>query len=195
MSTETFTAQDRRFMDVALSLAFSGLGKTAPNPSVGCVIVKKGRIVGSGVTAPGGRPHAEPQALEQAGEMARGATAYVTLEPCAHHGVTPPCAEALVKAGVARVVIACVDPFHKVDGRGIDILNSASITVSTGLREADALALNAGFFCLLREGIPLLEADKRPGLYDGDLALADGESLDQALKDAAAQGLTRLRRA
>lgn len=193
MSTRPITPDDLRYMDVALSLAFSGLGKTAPNPSVGCVIVKAGEIVGTGVTALGGRPHGEPQALAMAGIRASGATVYVTLEPCAHHGVTPPCAEALVAARVAEVVVACLDPFDKVDGRGVDILEAAGIDVVTGVREAQALALNVGFFSLLKTGKPLLRRDARANLYDGTLTQAPGESVETALERAGKAGLTRLR--
>lgn len=193
MNSRTPTLDDRRYMDVALSLAFAGLGRTAPNPSVGCVIVKDGCIVGTGHTAPGGRPHAEPQALAMAGEAAIGATVYVTLEPCAHHGVTPPCAEALVSAQIGEVVIACLDPFHLVDGRGVDILNAAGIRVVTRVRESEAAALNAGFFSLLRDKRPLVVKDKRRGLYDADLKIEPGQSLDDALEAAAAKRLTRLR--
>src|SRR6056297_3534892 len=120
-------------MRMALMLGRRGQGNTWPNPAVGCVIVAGGRVVGRGWTAPGGRPHAETQALRQAGEAARGATAYVTLEPCAHHGKTPPCAEALVAAGVARVVTALEDPDPRVVGRGHAILRTAGIAVTTGV--------------------------------------------------------------
>jgi len=140
------TAQDdRRHMAHALALARRGLGRVWPNPSVGCVIVQGGVVVGRGHTAPGGRPHAEPQALAMAGHAARGATAYVTLEPCAHHGHTPPCAEALVAAGVARVVSALQDPDPRVSGGGITILRRAGIAVTTGVMEAEARALQQGF--------------------------------------------------
>ncbi|MCP2671486.1 bifunctional diaminohydroxyphosphoribosylaminopyrimidine deaminase/5-amino-6-(5-phosphoribosylamino)uracil reductase RibD [Maricaulaceae bacterium EIL42A08] len=193
MSPRELTPDDWRYMDVALSLAFAGLGRTAPNPSVGCVIVKDERIVGTGHTAPGGRPHAEPQALAMAGEAAAGATAYVTLEPCAHHGVTPPCAEALVSAQIGEVVIACLDPFHLVDGRGVDILNAAGIPVVTGVREHEAIEINAGFFSLLRDNRPLVVRDKRRSLYDADLQIEPGQSMDDALEAAAARRLTRLR--
>jgi diaminohydroxyphosphoribosylaminopyrimidine deaminase/5-amino-6-(5-phosphoribosylamino)uracil reductase len=181
-------------MDVALSLAYQALGSTAPNPAVGCVIVKNGRILGAAATAKGGRPHAEPQALEMAGAEAAGATAYVTLEPCAHHGVTPPCADTLVAARVSEVVIACLDPFHKVNGRGVDTLKGAGIAVVTGVREAEAEQLNAGFFSLLRTGTPLLERDPRPALYDADLPVGAEEDLTAALQAAGKAGMTRLRR-
>jgi diaminohydroxyphosphoribosylaminopyrimidine deaminase/5-amino-6-(5-phosphoribosylamino)uracil reductase len=194
VSARAVTPDDLRFMDVALSLAYQALGSTAPNPAVGCVIVKNGRILGAAATAKGGRPHAEPQALEQAGAAAAGATAYVTLEPCAHHGVTPPCADTLVKAKVGEVVIACLDPFHKVNGRGVDILSAAGVPVLTGIREKEAERLNAGFFSLLRTGAPILETDPRPALYDADLPAGAEQDLTAALQAAGQAGLTRLRR-
>lgn len=129
--------QDRRFMAAAVRLSRWNTGHTATNPSVGCLVVKDGAIVGSGVTAPGGRPHAEPQALAMAGEEARGATVYVTLEPCSHHGKTPPCADALIAAGVARVVIGVTDPDGRVCGRGVAMLEAAGIVVETGILEAE----------------------------------------------------------
>jgi diaminohydroxyphosphoribosylaminopyrimidine deaminase/5-amino-6-(5-phosphoribosylamino)uracil reductase len=129
-------AEDARFMAAAIRLSRWHLGQTGANPSVGCVIVKQGVIVGRGVTAPSGRPHAETQALAEAGEAARGATAYVTLEPCSHHGKTPPCAEALIAAGVARVVVAATDPDERVSGRGLAMLSAAGIAVTSDvLRE------------------------------------------------------------
>ena len=124
----------------ALALARRGLGCVAPNPAVGCVLVRyegsgDGIVVGRGFTQPGGRPHAETEALNQAGDLAKGATAYVTLEPCAHHGKTPPCAEALVGAKVSRVVVACLDPDGRTAGRGVDVLTSAGIDVDLGVLE------------------------------------------------------------
>lgn len=127
------TADDVRFMEAAIRLARHNKGLTGTNPSVGTILVKDGIIVGRGVTAIGGRPHSEPQALADAGEAARGATAYVTLEPCAHHGRTPPCAEALVRAGVARVVVAATDPDERVSGKGFAILREAGIAVVPGV--------------------------------------------------------------
>ena len=132
-------------MDAALAWARSGAGRTAPNPSVGCVLVRDGKVVGAARTADGGRPHAETQALAIAGDAARGATAYVTLEPCAHTGVTGPCADALIAAGIARCVVALVDPDPRVDGGGIARLQRAGVLVETGLREADARALKREF--------------------------------------------------
>ena len=138
MTTPEFTADDHRFMAEAIAVAREHLARTAANPSVGTVIVKDGVILGRGVTAIGGRPHAETIALAEAGEAARGATAYVTLEPCAHHGRTPPCAEALVSAGIARVVTAVTDPDERVAGRGHAILRAAGIRVDEGLMTAEA---------------------------------------------------------
>ena len=129
---------DRLFMRHALGLARRGLGRVWPNPAVGCVIVKDGRVVGRGWTQAGGRPHAETVALAQAGDAARGAVAYVTLEPCAHHGKTPPCAEALIAAGIARVVSALEDPDARVAGRGHAMLRAEGIAVETGVMAAEA---------------------------------------------------------
>lgn len=125
--------EDERFMAAALRLARRNLGLTSTNPSVGCLVVKDGVIVGGAVTAPGGRPHAESQALAEAGKRAKGATAYVTLEPCSHHGKTPPCAEALIAAGVARVVVSILDPDERVAGRGVVMLRDAGIEVDIGV--------------------------------------------------------------
>src|SRR5271168_3691976 len=136
---------DEAFMRAALALARRGLGETAPNPSVGCVIVKQGRVIGRGRTAPGGRPHAEVMALAMAGEQARGATAYVTLEPCNFTGKTGPCTEALIAAGVAHVVVGATDPHPKVNGTGIQRLRAAGISVTTGVLEKDCAAVISGF--------------------------------------------------
>ena len=141
----------------ALVLAARGLGRVAPNPAVGCVIDSSdGHIVGRGWTQPGGRPHAETVALAQAGAAARGATAYVTLEPCAHLGQTPPCANALIEAGIARVVAAVEDPDPRVKGKGFAMLRDAGVDVVTGVLEKEAADLNAGFFLRIREGRPLV---------------------------------------
>lgn len=166
---------DRRFMALALGLAARGLGNVAPNPAVGCVIVQGSTIVGRGWTQPGGRPHAETQALAQAGAAARGATAFVTLEPCAHHGATPPCASALVTAGVARVVSATTDPDPRVCGRGHAMLRAAGVTVHEGVLEAEARALNAGFLLRVTAGRPWLTL-KLALTLDGRIATADGAS-------------------
>lgn len=162
-------------MQLALSLGRRGMGRVWPNPAVGCVIVKDGIIVGRGWTADGGRPHAEPQALAQAGERAVGATAYVTLEPCAHYGKTPPCAETLVKSRVGRVVIACTDPDPRVAGRGIAILREAGIEVQVGLREAEAQHDHAGFFLRIGQQRPWVTL-KMAMTMDGRIATATGQS-------------------
>lgn len=162
-------------MRSALALARRGLGETSPNPSVGCVIVRQGRVVGRGRTAPGGRPHAETEALAMAGDAARGATAYVTLEPCAHHGRTPPCAEALIAAGIARVVIAMTDPDPRTDGAGIARLRAAGIEVVTGVGEAEAAEINAGFILRVRAGRPLVTLKLATSL-DGQIATRTGAS-------------------
>lgn len=162
-------------MAIALGLARSQLGLTSPNPSVGCVIVRAGKIVGRGATAAGGRPHAETVALAEAGARARGATAYVSLEPCAHQGMTPPCARALVQARVARVVIGCLDRYPAVRGRGVAILRRAEIEVTVGVREDECAAINEGFFTRVARGRPfgLL---KLAMSIDGRIAAASGDS-------------------
>ena len=162
-------------MRAALSLARRGLGNCWPNPSVGCVVVKDGRVVGRAVTAPGGRPHAEPVALAMAGDAARGATAYVTLEPCCHHGRTPPCTDALIEAGVARVVVAAHDCDPRVDGEGIRRLRAAGIDVTEGLLREEAEEVNAGFFMRVRHGRPLVTL-KLASTLDGRIATRSGES-------------------
>ncbi|WP_370160813.1 bifunctional diaminohydroxyphosphoribosylaminopyrimidine deaminase/5-amino-6-(5-phosphoribosylamino)uracil reductase RibD [Limimaricola soesokkakensis] len=162
-------------MALALSLGRRGLGRVWPNPNVGCVIVRDGRILGRGRTADGGRPHAETQALAQAGATARGATAYVTLEPCAHHGQTPPCADALVAAGVARVVVAAQDPDPRVAGRGIERLRAAGIAVETGLMEGEARGDLAGFLNRVERGRPFVTLKLATSL-DGRIATGAGES-------------------
>jgi diaminohydroxyphosphoribosylaminopyrimidine deaminase/5-amino-6-(5-phosphoribosylamino)uracil reductase len=163
-------------MGAALALSQRGVGRTAPNPSVGCVIVADGRVIGRGWTQPGGRPHAEAMALAQAEDAARGATAYVTLEPCAH--VSPrgaACADALVAAGVARIVVAAGDPDPRTNGEGIARLKAAGIAVTTGVRSAEAEAVMAGFFSRLRRGRPHITLKLAVSL-DGSVALASGES-------------------
>lgn len=184
---------DLRFMDTALALGRSGLGTTAPNPCVGCVIVKSGAVVGRGVTAPGGRPHAERVALDEAGELARGATAYVTLEPCAHTGQTPPCADALIGADIARVVIACTDPDLRTAGQGIARLREAGIEVVDGIRQAEAEQHHAGFFTRLAQGRPLMVIDANPGGYDIAVEDFGPAGLQGWLKDPLVQELTRVR--
>lgn len=166
---------DTRHMRTALALGRRGLGLTWPNPAVGCVIVANGRVVGRGWTQPGGRPHAEAVALAAAGDAARGATVYVTLEPCAHHGQTPPCAEALVATGIARVVVACGDPDTRVAGRGLQILRAAGVEVETGVLQEDATRDLAGFFSRIRRGRPELLLKLATSL-DGRIATAGGQS-------------------
>ena len=151
------------------------LGRVAPNPAVGCVIVQAGRVVGRGWTQPGGRPHAETVALSQAGPAAKGATAYVTLEPCAHHGQTAPCAEALTAAGIARCVVALEDPDPRVDGKGLEILRKAGIAVECGLCREDAASLNHGFLLKQRAGRPLVTLKLATSL-DGRIASRSGQS-------------------
>jgi diaminohydroxyphosphoribosylaminopyrimidine deaminase/5-amino-6-(5-phosphoribosylamino)uracil reductase len=166
---------DLLHMRAALALARRGLGNAWPNPAVGCVLVKDGRVIGRGWTQPGGRPHAETEALRRAGDAARGATAYVTLEPCSHHGRTPPCCEALAGAGITRVVMAMRDPDPRVNGRGLAMLRGAGIVVEEGLLEAEARALNAGFFRRIEAGMPLVTL-KLASTLDGRIATATGES-------------------
>lgn len=162
-------------MALALSLGRRGMGRVWSNPAVGCVIVKDGLIFGRGWTADGGRPHAETRALAQAGAAAAGATAYVTLEPCAHHGQTPPCAQALIDAKVARVVVAAGDPDTRVAGRGMAMLRDAGITVDCGVLGAEAARDHAGFLLRLNENRPFLTL-KLAGTVDGRIATATGES-------------------
>jgi diaminohydroxyphosphoribosylaminopyrimidine deaminase / 5-amino-6-(5-phosphoribosylamino)uracil reductase len=147
-------ATDRRFMALALSLGRRGLGRTWPNPAVGAVIVKDGVIVGRGWTQPGGRPHAEVEALRRAGEAARGATLYVTLEPCSHHGKSPPCADAVIAAGIARVVSALEDPNPEVAGQGHARLHAAGIAVEVGIGAEEARRDHAGHIRRMRDGRP-----------------------------------------
>jgi len=162
-------------MALALSLGRRGMGRVWPNPAVGCVIVQAGRIVGRGWTADGGRPHAETQALAQAGAAARGATAYVTLEPCAHQGQTPPCASALIAAGVGRVVVAADDPDPRVAGRGLAMLQDAGIAVEIGLMAEEAHTDLRGFLRRVTTGRPMLTL-KLASSLDGRIATARGES-------------------
>jgi diaminohydroxyphosphoribosylaminopyrimidine deaminase/5-amino-6-(5-phosphoribosylamino)uracil reductase len=166
---------DPGHMRAALGLARRGLGNVWPNPAVGCVLVNAGRIVGRGWTQPGGRPHAETEALGRAGSSARGAVAYVGLEPCSHWGATPPCADALVAAGVARVVVAVEDPDPRVSGAGLARLRDAGIAVDLGLYREAAAELNAGFFSRVQRGRPLVTLKLATSL-DGRIALAGGES-------------------
>ncbi|NVO54786.1 bifunctional diaminohydroxyphosphoribosylaminopyrimidine deaminase/5-amino-6-(5-phosphoribosylamino)uracil reductase RibD [Rhodobacteraceae bacterium B1Z28] len=162
-------------MALALSLGQRGQGTCWPNPSVGCVLVRNGRIVGRGWTQPGGRPHAETEALTQAGSAAHGATAYVSLEPCAHHGKTPPCAEALIAAGVSRVVAAIEDSDPRVAGQGFAMLRDAGIEVMTGVLTDQAERELAGFFLKTEQGRPFVTL-KLASSFDGRIATATGHS-------------------
>ncbi len=174
MSTER-AVLDAHYMARALELARKGLYSTHPNPRVGCVIVRDGRIVGEGWHVRAGEPHAEVHALREAGELARGACAYVTLEPCSHHGRTPPCADALVTAGVGRVVAAMQDPNPRVAGNGLKRLAEAGIEVASGVLEAEARALNPGFLKRMEHGLPFVRVKLAMSL-DGRTAMASGES-------------------
>lgn len=162
-------------MALALSLGRRGQGACWPNPAVGCVIVREGRVVGRGWTQPGGRPHAETVALAQAGDAARGATAYVSLEPCAHHGETPPCAEALIEAGIARVVAPLEDSDPRVAGQGFEKLRFHGVAVTTGILAEDAARDHAGFFLRTEQGRPLVTL-KLASSFDGRIATATGQS-------------------
>src|SRR5476651_696928 len=175
---------DAHYMARALELARKGLYTAHPNPRVGCVIVRDGQIIGEGWHERAGEPHAEVHALRQAGDQARGATAYVTLEPCSHHGRTPPCADALVNAGVARVVAAMQDPNPEVAGRGLYRLKQAGIDVSHGLMHSEAEAVNLGFLKRMRTGFPYVQL-KMAASLDGRTAMASGES--QWITSAAAR--------
>ena len=166
---------DREFMTGALSLAARNLGDTWPNPSVGCVIVKNGAVIGRGWTRSGGRPHAETAALKRAGDSAKGGDAYVTLEPCSYRGQTPPCTEALISAGIARVIVAAEDRNPKVSGAGIKQLQDAGVAVETGVCQAEAAKINAGFFLNVERNRPLF-ALKTATTLDGHIALSSGES-------------------
>ena len=170
-----FTSDDYRYMARALQLAERGLYTTDPNPRVGCVLVRDGGVVGEGWHERAGEPHAEAHALRAAGERARGATAYVTLEPCCHHGRTPPCSEALIAAGVTRVVVAMQDPNPRVAGNGLAQLQAAGIATASGLLAAEAGALNPGFAMRMRHGRPYVRCKLAMSL-DGRTAMAGGES-------------------
>jgi len=166
---------DRRMMNAALALARRGLGETWPNPTVGCVIVRDGVVVGRGRTRRGGRPHGETEALAAAGDAARGADVYVTLEPCSHHGRTPPCADALIAAGARRVVVALGDPDPRVSGRGVERLRAAGLVVETGLGAAEAEEINIGFLTRVTRGRPMFTL-KIATTLDGRIATRTGDS-------------------
>jgi diaminohydroxyphosphoribosylaminopyrimidine deaminase/5-amino-6-(5-phosphoribosylamino)uracil reductase len=182
---------DYRYMARALTLAWRGLYHTDPNPRVGCVLVKDGIVVGEGWHQRAGEAHAEVIALDAAGEQARGATAYVTLEPCCHHGRTPPCTDALLNAGITRLVAAMSDPNPQVAGKGLAILREAGVIVECGVLEAEARALNPGFIQRMTQGRPFVRLKLAMSL-DGRTALASGES-QWLTGEAARQDVQRLR--
>lgn len=171
----SWSVSDRQYMARAIQLARKGLYTTQPNPRVGCVLVRDGEIVGEGFHIRAGEGHAEVNALAAAGDKAQGATAYVTLEPCSHYGRTPPCAEGLINAGVARVVSAMVDPNPQVAGGGISMLQQAGIEAESGLLETEARGLNPGFIKRMETGLPLVRVKIATSL-DGRTAMASGES-------------------
>lgn len=170
-----FSAEDYHYMQRAIALAKRAHYTTSPNPRVGCVLVNNGEIVGEGYHQKAGLGHAEVNAIAQAGNKAKGATAYVTLEPCSHYGLTPPCAEGLIKAGVKHVIIAMIDPNPKVSGKGLTLLEKAGITTAHGLLEQDARNLNVGFIKLMTTGLPYVRC-KLASSLDGKTAMANGES-------------------
>lgn len=172
---ETFTRADYEYMSRALELARRGFYTAHPNPRVGCVIVRDGRVVGEGWHRKAGEAHAEIAALDAAGADAKGATIYVNLEPCSHHGKTPPCADALITAGVAEVIAAMIDPNDKVSGDGRSALGDAGIRVRTGLMQDEAATLNAGFLMRMQRGRPFVRM-KIAASLDGKTAMANGES-------------------
>ncbi|MCH7384968.1 bifunctional diaminohydroxyphosphoribosylaminopyrimidine deaminase/5-amino-6-(5-phosphoribosylamino)uracil reductase RibD [Acinetobacter dispersus] len=173
--TQDHLTEHQHWMQQAIALARRGQYSTKPNPNVGCVIVKEGQLIGEGYHPKAGQPHAEVFALRQAAEKAKDATAYVTLEPCAHYGRTPPCAEALVKAQVKKVVIACSDPNPLVAGKGVKILQDAGIEVETGICTESAKMLNLGFLKAMSTGLPYVRL-KIASSLDGRTAMASGES-------------------
>ncbi len=189
---DAVSGEDRRFMSRALDLARAQLGRTSPNPSVGCVIVADGEIIAEGATGDGGRPHAEEIALAAAGGRARGATAYVTLEPCNQRsGGAASCSQRLVAAGLARIVIACEDP-HPLGAHGAQRTSAAGINTETGLMRAEAQRLNAGFFKHVATGRPLLAIDADASTYDGEFDLLRDETYEAALDRLGAKGWTRI---
>ena len=175
MTAALFTKADHQYMAEAIRLAWRGLYTTHPNPRVGCVLVKEGQIVGRGWHQIAGEGHAEVNALREAGAAAQGATAYVSLEPCSHHGKTPPCAEALIRAGVAKVISAMEDPNPQVSGRGHQLLENAGIQAACGLMQAQAELINPGFNKRMRTGLPWVVVKSAMSM-DGRTAMASGES-------------------
>ncbi|QLB12952.1 diaminohydroxyphosphoribosylaminopyrimidine deaminase [Bisgaardia hudsonensis] len=172
---QQFTAQDKQFMQLAIELAKKGQFTTAPNPAVGCVIVKNGNIVGKGFHFKAGEAHAEVMALREAGENAKGATAYVTLEPCSHYGRTPPCAKGLIDAGIGKVIAAMADPNPTVAGKGLKMLSDVGVETKVGLLADQAELLNKGFLTRMRTGKPFVQLKMAMSL-DGKTAMASGES-------------------
>lgn len=175
INPEAINIEDEKWMSLAIELAQNGLYTTHPNPRVGCVIVKDDQVVGQGFHFRAGEPHAEVHALKDAGEQAKGATAYVTLEPCSHFGRTPPCCDALIKAGVSRVVAAMTDPNPEVAGRGLQRIEEAGISVVSGILEDEARDLNPGFLKRMETGLPYVRVKQAMSL-DGRTAMASGES-------------------
>lgn len=173
--TTRFSSKDEQYMKLAISMANRGLGRVAPNPNVGCVLVKEGEVLSKACTADGGRPHAEIQAIDLAGVRAKGATAYVTLEPCSHYGETPPCVKKLIEAGVTTVYIAVQDPDPRVNGKGIQMLKDHGLSVHVGLLEKEAVKSMAGFICAQTLKRPFVTI-KTASTLDGKIATARGES-------------------
>jgi diaminohydroxyphosphoribosylaminopyrimidine deaminase/5-amino-6-(5-phosphoribosylamino)uracil reductase len=187
-------SDDLALMRRAIALARKALGTTAPNPAVGCVIVKDGQILAEGRTGAGGRPHGEEAALALLGGQAPGATAYVTLEPCAHAGTRgPACAPSLARSGIARCVIACLDPDPRTNGEGANILRAAGIAVEMGLGASEAAPVYAGFFKRIATGRPFVGVDESGDGYDSDFVLGMGESFEDALDRMGREGLMRVR--
>lgn len=187
------TATDFRLMSAALAQARAQLGRTAPNPSVGCILARGHSVIATGATADQGRPHAERVALDKAGAMARSATAYVTLEPCAHHGQTPPCAEALIEAGIARVVISCLDHDARVSGKGVALLEQAGIETVSGFLKSRAEPIYAAFFHRLKTGEASLFLDSRPLTYEAQIRSDTLDGLTHELFELGARGISRAR--
>ncbi len=186
-------ADDETFMRRAIGLALANMGQTWPNPSVGCVVVRDGAVVGEAATAPGGRPHAEEQAAPAAGEKARGATAYVTMEPCgARSSGRTSCSNFLMEAGIARVVVAAVDPSPFASGRGVERLRQAGLTVETGLLNDEAAVLYEGYLHRLETGRPMVRISADGDGYDARFAASPRADLVTELKRLGEAGYTRL---
>ncbi|MFN3537243.1 MAG: bifunctional diaminohydroxyphosphoribosylaminopyrimidine deaminase/5-amino-6-(5-phosphoribosylamino)uracil reductase RibD [Brevundimonas sp.] len=185
--------RDQEFMRRAVGLARDQMGKTWPNPAVACVVVKDGEVVGEAATAPGGRPHAEEQAVPSAGDKARGATAYVTMEPCgARSSGRTSCAQYLIDAGVARVVIACLDPSPFAAGRGVERVKAKGLEVETGVLSDEAAILYEGYLHRLESGRPMVRISETGGGFDGQFAASAKADLATELKRLGEAGYTRL---